>query len=42
MLIFILFFSFEQKKKDTKPKEIVVATFQQRKLSTMDLHYLQL
>jgi hypothetical protein len=38
MLILLFFISFEQQKKDTKPKEIVVVTFQQRKLSTMELH----
>jgi len=38
MLILLFFISFEQQKRDTKPKEIVVATFQQKKLSTMELH----
>jgi hypothetical protein len=38
MLIFLFFISFEQQKRGTKPKQIVVATFQQRKLSTMELH----
>jgi hypothetical protein len=28
MLILLFFISFEQQKKDTKPKEIVAATFQ--------------